>query len=238
MYKLLFLDTETTGNEKKDFLCQVCYSIGDEFFTKNFNPPIPISIESMAVHHITPKMVEQEERFKDSVMYKTLEGLLKEPETILVAHNAPFDIMMLEKEGLKVPRAIDTLRVIRHLDDEQKIAKHNLQYLRYFLGFELDAPAHDARGDVIVLKSLYAHLLQILKTKESITDDDKAIERMIEISNSPSLIKTFMFGKHKGTLVSDVAKSDREYLRWLLEQKKNSSQNEEDWIYTLENYLN
>ncbi len=54
-YKLLFLDTETTGNEEHDRLCQVAYSDGTTRHSALFKPPIPISIESMAVHHITEK---------------------------------------------------------------------------------------------------------------------------------------------------------------------------------------
>ena len=237
MYKLIFLDTETTGNETKDYLCQVCYSLNGEFYVENFKPPVPISIESMAVHHITQKMVDDKAPFKGSDMYKNLESFFLDEKVVMIAHNAPFDIMMLEKEGLHVRKYICTLRLLRYLDDEQKIPRHNLQYLRYFLGFELDAPAHDAKGDVIVLKELFTHLLKIFKTKENISEDEEAIKKMIEVSSTPSLIRVFNFGKHAGKFVADVAKTDRGYLEWLLEQKKQSPTNEEDWIYTLEKYL-
>jgi exodeoxyribonuclease X len=154
-YSLLFLDTETTGNEEKDRLCQLCYSYGDTLVDELFNPPLPISVESQAVHHITPKMVKDKPAFKVSPTYIELDTILKNENTIFVAHNAKFDIGMLEKEGLSVPRFICTLRVARALDKQNIIPRYNLQYLRYYLEMEIDATAHDAMGDVLVLKEFF-----------------------------------------------------------------------------------
>lgn len=235
-YSLLFLDTETTGNEEKDRLCQLCYAYGDTLVNELFNPPLPISVESQAVHHITPKMVKDKPAFKDSATYTELDTILKNESTIFVAHNAKFDIGMLEKEGLSIPRFICTLRVARALDKQNVIPRYNLQYLRYYLEMEIDATAHDAMGDVLVLKELFKRLLDKM-TVENGGDEQKAIESMIEISSHPSLMNTFTFGKHVGKTVAEVAKIDRGYLQWMLEQKKSSSVDEEDWIYTLEYYL-
>ena len=41
--KIIFLDTETTGNEGKDYLCQLAYKTGDEVFSELFKPPLPIA---------------------------------------------------------------------------------------------------------------------------------------------------------------------------------------------------
>lgn len=235
-YSLLFLDTETTGNEAKDYLCQLCYSYENSFVNELFMPPTPISVESQAVHHITPKMVKDKPAFKDSAIYTELDTILKNPNSIFVAHNAKFDIGMIEKEGLSVPRFICTLRVARALDKQNVIPRYNLQYLRYYLEMEIDATAHDAMGDVLVLKELFARLLDKIK-QENGGDEEKAIETMLEISSHPSLMNTFTFGKHVGKTVAEVAKIDRGYLQWMLEQKKSSSVDEEDWIYTLEYYL-
>ena len=64
--KLLFLDTETTGNMPTDHLCQLCYKVGDKIVSELYKPPIPISIESMAIHHITEKMVADKPAVKES----------------------------------------------------------------------------------------------------------------------------------------------------------------------------
>jgi exodeoxyribonuclease X len=127
-YSLLFLDTETTGNEAKDYLCQLCYVHENTIVNELFLPPVPISVESQAVHHITPKMVKDRPVFKESAIYTELDTLLQKNSTLFVAHNAKFDIGMLEKEGLSVPRFICTLRVARALDKQNVIPRYNLQY--------------------------------------------------------------------------------------------------------------
>ena len=178
-------------------------------------------------------MLEDKKCFEGSEMQKELKKLLK--DGILVAHNAKFDIAMLEVEGIKVPKNIDTLRVARYLDKENKIPEYNLQFLRYYLDLEIDAHAHDAEDDVKVMYALFLRLLD--KIKEEIPDEEKAIEKMIEISAVPTLYNQFNFGKHVGEKVEDVAKKDKNYLEWLLKSKIENSPDDEDWIYTLKHYL-
>lgn len=243
-YQLIFLDTETTGNETRDRLCQLAYKTPgqtvDDMFNKLYKAPLPISIDAMAVHHITEAMIADQPLFADSLEYPAVKELLEAPTSVVVAHNAPFDLQMLEKDGIFVTRWIDTLRVVRHLDPEMKIPKHSMQYLRYLLNLDADittpVQAHDARGDVIVLELLYKRLATKIR-EESGSDEDQAIEQMITISQSPVRVGKFTFGKHRGKTVSEVAKEDRGYLEWLLTQKKQSDQNEDDWIFTLEEAL-
>jgi hypothetical protein len=78
---------------------------------------------------------------------------------------------------------------------------------------------------------------QFNKIKEIEKTDEATIQKMIEISSTPSLYKKFNFGKHKDLLIEDVLKKDRGYLEWLLNQKLTSDDNDEDWIYTLKYYL-
>ena len=68
-------------------------------------------------------------------------------------------------------------------------------------------------------------------------NENEAIERMIEISSHPSLLRSFSFGKHNGKKLEEVLSSDRGYLEWLLAQKLESDQIEDDWIYTLKHHL-
>ena len=176
MEKLIFLDTETTGNELgKDRLCQVCYKNEAGLKTEYFKPPLPMSVKSMSITHITNKMLEDKKSFEGSEMQKELKKLLK--DGILVAHNAKFDIAMLEAEGVEVPKYICTLRVARFLDKENKIPEYNLQFLRYFLDLDVDAHAHDAEDDVKVLHALFNRLLD--KVKDEMGSEEKAIEKMM-----------------------------------------------------------
>ena len=234
MDKLIFLDTETTGNELgKDRLCQVCYKNYCDIKTEYFKPPLPMSVKSMSITHITNKMLEDKQCFEGSEIQKELKKLLK--DGVLVAHNAKFDIAMLEAEGVKVPKYICTLRVARFLDKEGKIPEYNLQFLRYYLDLDIEAHAHDAEDDVKVLHALFLRLFD--KIKLEILDEEKAIEKMIEISSTPSLFVKFNFGKYKDKTLEEVARIDRRYLEWLLNEKVKNEAGDEDWIYTLKHYL-
>jgi len=124
-----------------------------------------------------------------------------------------------------------------------------MQYLRYFYGIEIEATAHDALGDIMVLEQLFNILLRELTKKEFTHEGidwaiDVIIERMIEITKQPVLFSKFTFGKYDfkkcGMTIADVVQTydGRQYLTWLLGEKKKSPEGEEDWIYTLNHYLN
>lgn len=251
--KLIFLDTETTGNNlKEDRLCQICYKFEDikddkgkitkrgEIVTRNFKPTIPISIKAMSVTNITNKIVENEEAFEGSETAKKLQKILD--GNILVAHNAKFDIAILESDGVKVSNNICTLRLARYLDIDCEVPEYSLQFLRYYYEMELDVVAHNAEGDVLVLEALFEHLYKQAEERAEFSDDDIAkkrrkiiIQRMLDISAKPSIIKRFVFGKYNGRKLTEVAMEDRGYLEWLLRIKR--EEDDEDWIYTLEHFL-
>ena len=231
--KLIFFDTETTGNTSEDYLCQLAYKSADETFNELYKPSKKIPPEASAVHHITNKMVADKLSFRESPEYEKVKKLFEDENTIVVAHNAIFDLSMFAKEDITPANFICTLRLARHLDKEENIERYNLQYLRYLLEIEVDATAHDALGDVIVLEKLYQRLEQKMKEIHG----DKAIEEMLEVSSRPSLIHTFKFGKYNGQRLEQIAEIDRGYLEWLLAQKQAGDEIDEDWIYTLNHYL-
>ena len=172
MSKLIFFDTETTGNTEKDFLCQIAYKSGDEKFVGLYKPEIKIPPEASAVHHITNKMVADKKSFSESEDRQKIKELFERKNSVVVAHNAPFDLMIIKKEGIEPKKFICTLRVARALDKEEKIDRYNLQYLRYLLEIEIDADAHDALGDVLVLEKLFERLKTKIMQEEKINDND------------------------------------------------------------------
>jgi DNA polymerase III epsilon subunit-like protein len=236
MAKLIFFDTETTGNTEGDFICQIAYKTGDESFTGLYKPSKKIPPEASAVHHITNKMLEGKPAFKDSADFKKIKNLFEHKDTVVIAHNAPFDLPMIKKEGIEPPRFICTLRLARHLDPEGKIGRYNLQYLRYLLDLDVEATAHDALGDVLVLEKLFERLKNKFIEQENLSEEE-ILEKMIEISSRPFLHHTFKFGKYNGKKIDEVIEQDRGYLEWLLSEKEKSDQSDEDWIYTLKHYL-
>ena len=109
---------------------------------------------------------------------------------------------------------IDTFRVHRYFYHEEP---HGLQYNRYALGLYrkeaaqmqdlgVQIAAHDALGDVIVLKNFYDHLLQ-----------SHSEAAMIEMCSRPILMEIMPFGKHKGKRIEEVAVSERRSLSYMLE---------------------
>ncbi len=247
MKKLIFLDTETTGNDlKEDRLCQVCFKVGDKLTVKNFKPTVPISVKAMSVTSITNEMVKNEELFADSETKKELQDLLD--ENILVAHNAKFDIAMLENDGVNVPKSICTLRLARYLDEKVEIPEYNLQYLRYHYDVfgedgrsdkrdDVEIIPHSADGDVLVLEAVFKYLYEDAKQKAGgDVSEEEIIQRMIDISAKPSIIRKFTFGKYADKMVEEILKYDRGYLEWFLKTKEEEG-TDEDWIFTLKHYL-
>ncbi|MDB5244631.1 MAG: Exonuclease RNase and polymerase [Parcubacteria group bacterium] len=236
--KIIFFDTETTGGGEKDRLVSLAVkerAVEAPIVNALYKPPMPIPIESMMIHHITDKMVAEKPSFTESEDYKKLKALFENSDTIGVAHNASFDIAMLAREGITPLNFICTYKVAAALDPEEKIGTYKLQYLRYYLGLEVEALAHDALGDVLVLELLFERLLSKMSVQKG--TEVAALEEMIRISSQPRLFTTLRFGKHSGKKIEDLARTDPGYLEWLLAEKKKKPYGEEDWIYTIEHYL-
>lgn len=236
---LIFLDTETTGIGPEDRLCQVAYQFQGVEKEALFKPPVPISIDAMAVAHITNKMVAEKEVFLDSTMHSELVEIFS-GENILVAHNVGFDAEMLRREKLEPKQLIDTFKLAQYLDVNGEIPKYALQYLRYYFELEVEnAPAHDALGDIRVLEKLFDYYFQKMSANGKAETD--VLHEMLLVSARPILVKKFNFGKYVGMSVADVLQKDKGYLQWLLNEKIRARDQEgnadENWIYTLEHYL-
>lgn len=233
---LIFIDTETTGTAVEDRLIQVGYRTTDGTDVNElYSAPKKIEIAAMAVHHVTEKMLVGKPAFIGSPAHTDLADRFNKNH-VFIAHNAPFDVAMIEKEGLKVGPIIDTLKIARVLDPNEKIDSYAMQYLRYLLGIDVEAVAHDAWGDILVLEQLFYRLLKKIVEEKEMTQDE-AVTWMIAESKKPSLFRSIKFGKHAGKKFADIAESDPGYLRWLLGQKEAEDEQDENWIYTLKHYL-
>ncbi len=235
---IIFFDTETTGNGAKDRLCQLAIKergVDEPLLNATYKPPLPISLIAMSIHHITEKMLEGRPSFSLAEEYPAIKDLFEHHETVAVAHNASFDIGMLAREGVKPRNVICTYKVARAIDSAEEFEQYKLQYLRYFFGIDIDANAHDAFGDVLVLEGVFEHLLGRLI--EQTGSEEAALAHMLAISNRPMLFTTLRFGKYNGKRLEDIARADRRYLEWLLREKKKDAEGEGDWIFSLEHYL-
>ena len=236
--KIIFFDTETTGNRELDRLCQLAVKergVMKPVVNSIYKPPLSIMYEAMAIHHITEKMAADKPAFMEAKEYGKLKELFEDEGTVSVAHNAAFDIGILAREGVVPRNTICTYKVARAVDTEEKFGHYKLQYLRYLLGLEIEASAHDALGDVLVLEGVFEYLIgEMIKEKGG---EEAAITEMVEISSRPMLFTTIRFGKHKGKRIEDVVRADRGYIEWLLKEKRKEPQGEGDWIFSLEYYL-
>lgn len=226
MKNIIFIDTETTGIEDHDRLCQLAAKTKGDFtgFKWLFKPPVPVSVDAMSITHITNEMLEDCIPFKDSRVMNDLVQSINDGD-ILVAHNAHFDLKMLEKEGIAIPkRHICTMKISHHHDLKAELSKNNLQYLRYYYGLKFDEPInpHDALSDVLVLEKLFDYYLE-----------HYTLEQMIEISSKPILLKKMMFGKYKGEWYKDIIVKDREYMEWMWREMTM----DENMRYTVGYYL-
>ena len=236
--RILFFDTETTGNTPEDRIVQLAIKergVATPVINELFKAPFPIPFESSAVHHISNRMVTNKSLFQESSRYQEIKELFESPETIVVAHNSAFDVAMLTAENIHPTNVICTYKTVRHIDIETQFTNYKLQYLRYALDMELDVGAHDAMADVIVLELLFEYLLK--KMTESGKTEAEALTEMQTITKEPGFVREFSFGKHKGMRVEEVAKIDPGYLSWLLTEKLKNPIGEEDWIFTLQKFL-
>jgi DNA polymerase III epsilon subunit-like protein len=242
--KYVILDTETTGIGEEDRVIQLGFIVlGEkdiEVQNEFFSTSVPISFGAMETHGITPNMLEGKPSCTESESYKRLNELNID-ENYLIIHNAKFDIGMLEKEGFKTQmKVIDTLRVAKHmLPDEEA---HRLQYFRYKMGLykeeqkeadELNIviKAHDAIGDVLVLKLLLSKLKELVLAQ---FPNENPVEKMVDLTATPIMIKSFNFGKYRGKTLLEVASSDAPYLRWMLSNMENL---DEDMRYSINTLL-
>ena len=169
MAKYILFDTETTGNQEQDRIIQVGAMIvhgkdNIDIYDELCLAPLPISIEAMEVHNITPDVIENQAPYSQTDFAKKVVEL-NQKENYLIAHNISFDLSMLKKEGFENNYTlIDTLRCAKHLLPQSPY--HRLQYLRYSLELYkteqaeaaklgITIKAHDAIGDVLVMKSSF-----------------------------------------------------------------------------------
>ncbi len=134
------------------------------------NPEKPIPEEVVNVTHITDEMVKDAETI-DKVMPKILEFM---GDSVLVAHNADFDIgfMKYNCEQLGIPfeyTYVDTLRLARAMFPD--FSRYRLGFIAEKLNIEVEV-AHRALDDVKTLVQVFNIMIENTKEKDGKTIDD------------------------------------------------------------------
>ena len=165
-------DTETTGLNPQggDEIISIgavrivnCRLLHEELFDQFVDPQRSLPPESTKIHGIQPEMLEGQ---------PTIDRVLPlfhnfSDETILVAHNAAFDMRMLEMKeatiGVKfINPVLDTLLLSDVLHPAHK--KHDIETIAKRLGISVIG-RHTALGDAIATGEIFLKMIPLLAQK-------------------------------------------------------------------------
>lgn len=170
--KIVFYDTETSWLTKEDRLYQLAYRIinfsdwsVEKDFNQRFNIPTQIWASATAINGTTNKDIEHLPFIHETPFYNEIINDFNIENAYYVAHNALFDVLMLNKEQIKVSNIIDTCQVAKSYL-WRRVANHKLQTIKDFYSIDIDAKAHDALWDVIVLEQVFKKLFYEVKFVE------------------------------------------------------------------------
>ena len=226
---LVVIDIETTGlNKQEDRIVDICMvkifpDGNEEKLNSIINPERPIPSESTSIHGIKDEDVLGKPTFKEfsKEMINFMEGC-----DLCGFNFENFDLQVIESELGRV--GISWSRQEKHIVDVQKIY-HKLEprnlsaaYLKY-CGKKLDG-FHRAENDVMatieVLQAQLERYNELPKDVPSLNEfgspkdpswiDD---EGKIAWNNDRAVIN---FGTHKGKTLENLARTNQDYLRWIL----------------------
>jgi DNA polymerase III subunit epsilon len=243
---LVFFDVETTGlNVLRDRILQIALikypKNGDEpkELSMLINPSIPIALDAMAIHGITPKDLANKPTFGQ--VAQQLFDFIGNAD--LGGYNAArFDIPMLMEEFARVGLEFDVSK--RRIIDAQRIfykmePRTLKAALRFYCQKELE-DAHDALADVRATVDVFKGQLAYYEGKDLYEEEGKVIETPIkndmqvihDFTNDLNTVDVtnrlkydhkgdivFNFGKYQGQLVSEVLQKDKQYYHWIQEKE-------------------
>ena len=263
MSKSIIFDTETTGTNIEDRIIQVGAIVIDphdreykEVYDELCSSDIPIKIGAMAVHGIRQIDIDEKPAFLQGQFIAAL-NRHNIPENYLIAHNINFDLDMLVKEGFENKmQLIDTLQCAKHLYEIGEeihgyiLPNHKLQTFRYILfghedeqreadKYAVQIKAHDAIGDVIILKLFFREIYKRVMQKFHLKSYSDIMAKMVELTTLPVEIKIINFGKHNGKTLQEIEQIDSGWIDWLYREQKKQCESQDpkcnkDLFYTLD----
>ncbi len=225
---IAFFDIESTGiNVAKDRIIEISIlkvkpEGEEEVKTWRVNPTIKINPDAMKVHGITDEELEGEPTFAE--IAKELDNFLKGCD--LAGYNSnKFDVPILVEEFLRADIDFDIKK--RKLIDVQvvffKMEQRTLSAAYEFYCNKKLEQAHTAAADT---KATYEILKSQLDTYDNLKNDVDALAKFTSQTNNADFAgriifnskgeEVFNFGKHKGTLVSEVLKKEPHYYNWMM----------------------
>jgi DNA polymerase-3 subunit epsilon len=176
------VDLETTGGSHKDSAITEIGAVkikGGEIigeFQTLVNPEVPIPAFITVLTGITEAMVVEAPTIGEA-LFSFLEFSGSQNETVLIAHNAPFDIGFLraatEKCGVTWPsfQVIDTAKIARYVVTRDEAPNCKLATLAQFFGAQT-SPDHRALSDARATVDVFHGILDRLGSFGVTTLDD------------------------------------------------------------------
>ncbi|WP_306150700.1 exonuclease domain-containing protein [Roseovarius sp. MMSF_3281] len=219
--RYVVIDTETTGMDPEaDKMVEIAAVWDDGTFAQSLVYPEDrqISFGAMATHHITHEMVMDAPLAVEVAEVIGLSNLA--PDTVLVFHNAAYDRDFLPAE-LREKSWICTYRCALHLLPDAE--SHSNGALWYELGLHHDMPPeaghmpHRALFDALMTSDLMTWMTDQVMPDDGSWEDrlDIAVQKLIELSTAPVVLKKCRFGKHSGEEWANIPSG---YMQWVLRQ--------------------
>lgn len=243
---ICFFDLEATGlNVIRDRIMQ----IGIIKYFKNgkepeeldmlINPGIPIGLEAMGVHGITPKDVANKPTFAQ--VAEKLYDFIGNAD--LAGYNiSRFDVPLLMEEFFRAGfefnidrrRIVDMQRIFYKMEPRTLSAA-----LKFYCGKKM-VGAHNALADVQATIDVFKGQLKMyeqtdyedndgniiekpikndMKAIHDFTQDPKAIDVTNRLKYNDQGLIVFNFGKYTGQPVKDVLSKDKQYYHWILNKE-------------------
>lgn len=205
--KIVLADVETTGVGQNDRVCEIAWMHIDEDFnvidraSSLINPGRHIPSGASAVNGITDMMVVHAPTLEEYFELETNPFI--DPDTVFVAHNAPFDFRFLKRYIHKSAEQLCTLRVAREVFPDADSYKQSALAIRLGIEFQR-GELHSAEGDLHILSQLLRKMCE---------ETGVGIAGLLEIDKVCRLDPVIPFGKHRGTKVSALPSG---YRSWLL----------------------
>ncbi len=225
---ICFFDLETTGiNVATDRIVEISilkvFPNGNkESHTWRVNPEMPIPKQSSDIHGITDEMVANEPTFNE--LATKVYALIKDSDLGGFNSNR-FDIPLLAEELIRAEIEFDLKRALS-VDVQtifHKMEKRTLEAAYKFYCDKSLEDAHSAEADTL---ATYEVLLSQLDRYEDLENDVGFLAQFSShkqfadfagyIGYKKEGVEVFNFGKHKGSLVTDVLEKEPGYFGWLL----------------------
>lgn len=180
--RVLAIDFET-ANSSNNTACSIGFALleGGEITLNEeilINPESHFSDSNIAIHNITPEMVQDKDIFP--TVWNEVSKLI-DNNTLVIAHNTSADMVILSKLAGKYNIKVDKFSYLCTMEAYKKngsVSRYGLKSIADELGISFEH--HNAKEDALVCLKIFMNLL---KEKELITKEFLEKDLSLEVKN-------------------------------------------------------